>query len=123
MSSGSNAQRLTVVPDAEESNSSQPRVSTTAEPVVCSFCFGTGMEVVSGKGARRCRCRAEDAYKKLLEAARIPRRYEQCSLSNYQPASNNGSQLRAFNYAYRLAREYPPVDRGQIGRASCRERV
>jgi transposase len=37
----------------------------------------------------------------LLEAARIPRRYSECPLSNYQPASNNGSQLRAFNYAYR----------------------
>jgi hypothetical protein len=105
MSTGSNAQRLTVVPDAEESNTSQPRVSTTAKPVVCSFCFDTGMEVVPGKGARRCRCRAEDAQKKLFEAAHIPRRYEECSLTNYQPAHNNGSQLRAFNYAYRLVRD------------------
>lgn len=119
MSTGSNAQRLTVVPDAEESNSSQPRVSTTAEPVVCSFCFGTGMEVMPGKGARRCRCRAEDAQKKLLEAAHIPRRYEECSLANYRPATNNGSQLRAFNYAYRLIREYPSVDRGLLFMGTC----
>lgn len=115
MSISSNAQRLTVVPDAEESDSQQPRVlRNTAEPIVCSFCFGAGMEVVPGKGARRCRCRTLDVQTKLLEAARIPRRYSECSLSNYHPAKNNGSQLRAFNYAYRLVREYPAVDRGLL---------
>ena len=119
MSISSNAQRLVVVPEAEESSSFQPRVSTTAEPVVCSFCFGTGMEVMPGKGARRCRCRADDAQKKLLEAAHIPRRYEECSLANYRPATNNGSQLRAFNYAYRLVREYPSVDRGLLFTGTC----
>jgi DNA replication protein DnaC len=119
MSISSNAQRLVAVPDAEESNSLQSRVSTTAEPIVCSFCFGTGMEVVPGKGARRCRCRTQDARAKLLEAARIPRRYEECSLGNYQPANNNGSQLQAFNYAYRLVSEYPSVDRGLLFMGTC----
>ncbi|HYY95683.1 MAG TPA: ATP-binding protein [Pyrinomonadaceae bacterium] len=120
MSTGPNAQRLTVVHDAEESHAPQPSSSSSgAESVVCSFCFGTGMEVVAGKGARRCRCRAQDAQKKLLEAARIPRRYAECSLSNYQPAPNNGSQLRAFNYAYRLAREYPAVERGLLFTGPC----
>ncbi len=115
----SNAQRLVVVPDAEELHFSQPRVSATADPVVCSFCFGTGMEVVSGKGARRCRCRTQDARTKLLEAARIPRRYEECSLGNYQPAKNNSSQLQAFNYAYRLVREYPSDNRGLLFMGTC----
>jgi len=120
MSVGSNVQRLAAVPDVEESDSPHQRVSSAAgEPVVCSFCFGTGMEVVPGKGARRCRCRAEDARKKLLEAARIPRRYEGCSLSNYQPATNNGSHLRAFNYAFRLVREYPSADRGLLFMGTC----
>jgi DNA replication protein DnaC len=115
----SNAQRLVVVPDAEESNSSQPQVSTTAEPAICSFCFGSGMEVVPGKGARRCRCRTQDVQTKLLKAARIPRRYEKCSLRNYQPANNNGSQLQAFNHAYRLVREYPSVERGLLFMGAC----
>lgn len=120
MSTGSNVQRLAVVPDVEESNSPLRQVSSGAgEPTVCSFCYGTGMEVVPCKGARRCRCRAENAQKKLLEAARIPRRYEECSLSNYQPAANNGSQLRAFNYAFRLAREYPSADRGLLFMGTC----
>ena len=119
MSMSSNAQRLVVVPDAEEPSSSQSRVSTTAEPLACSFCFGSGMEIMPGKGARRCRCRTQEARAKLLEAARIPRRYEECTLGNYQPANNNGSQLQAFNYAYRLVREYPSVNRGFLFMGTC----
>ncbi len=119
MSISSNARRLVVVPDAEESNPSRQRVPTLAEPIACSFCFGAGMEVLPGKGARRCRCRTQDTRKKLLESARIPRRYEACSLANYQPANNNGSQLQAFNHAYRLGREYPSVDRGLLFMGPC----
>lgn len=119
MSISANAQRLVVVHSAEESNSLQSRVSTIPEPVVCPFCFGSGMEVVPGKGARRCRCRTQDARVKLMEASRIPRRYEERSLGNYQPANNNGSQLQAFNYAYRLVREYPAVDRGLLFMGTC----
>ena len=80
----------------------------------CPFYFGTGMEVVAGKGARRCRCRAEDRRAKLLEAARIPHRYERSSLANYQVTPGNGSQLRAFNYAFKLVDEYPAVERGLL---------
>jgi DNA replication protein DnaC len=119
VSISANAQRLAVVPDAEESKSFQPQVSTNAEPVVCSFCFGSGMEVVPSKGARRCRCRTHDARTKLLEAAHIPRRYEECSIGNYQPANNNHSQLHAFNYTYRLVREYPLADRGLLFMGTC----
>lgn len=114
MPTGSNAERLVIVPGAEESYPSERLVPAATEPAVCSFCFGAGMEVVAGKGARRCRCRATDTRAKLLEAASIPRCHTECSLSNYRPAKNNGSQLRAFNYAFRLVREYPAVDRGLL---------
>ncbi|HEX8719321.1 MAG TPA: ATP-binding protein [Pyrinomonadaceae bacterium] len=91
-------------------------------PAVCQRCFGTGHEVIPGKGARRCECRTQDTRSKLLEQARIPRRYrepapprrEACTLQNYYPAPNNGSQLKAFNYAFRLVREYPAVERGLL---------
>ena len=91
-------------------------------PAACQRCFGTGLEVVPGKGARRCECRTQDTRSKLLEQARIPRRYrepapprrEACTLQNYYPAPNNGSQLKAFNYAFRLVREYPAVERGLL---------
>ena len=91
-------------------------------PAACQRCFGTGLEVVPGKGARRCECRTQDTRGKLLEQARIPRRYreavpprkEACTLQNYYPAQGNGSQLKAFNYAFRLVREYPAVERGLL---------
>ncbi|HZI18021.1 MAG TPA: ATP-binding protein [Pyrinomonadaceae bacterium] len=91
-------------------------------PAVCPLCFGTGTEVVPGKGARRCQCRTRTSQVNLLEQARIPRRYregtpprkEPCTLQNYYPAPNNGSQLKAFNYAFRLVREYPAVERGLL---------
>ncbi len=83
-------------------------------PVSCSYCFGSGMEVVPGKGAKRCRCRTQDSRAKLLAAARIPRRYEGCSFSNYYPAPGNGAQLLAFNLAFKLVDEYPAMDRGLL---------
>lgn len=109
-------------PTAVESHESAPGSSTEAkaaesyasQPSVCFLCFGTGMEVVPHKGARRCRCRTQDRQQMLLEAARIPRRYSECSLSNYHPEKGNGSQLLAFNYAYRLVCEYPAIDRGLL---------
>ncbi|HMF57356.1 MAG TPA: ATP-binding protein [Pyrinomonadaceae bacterium] len=108
---------LFAVPNTEPdgiSFSADEQSSITDQAAVCSYCFGTGMEVVPGKGARRCRCKSEDSRAKLLADTRIPRRYDQCSLQNYYPAKGNGTQLRAFQYAWRLAREYPAVDRGLV---------
>jgi hypothetical protein len=120
VSAESNARRLVVDPEPEGLTPFGSFVPlATSDRESCSSCFGTGMEVVVGKGARRCRCRTHDAQTKLLEAARIPRRYSECSLSNYHPESNNGSQLRAFNLAYRLVREYPAIDRGLLLTGPC----
>ncbi|HYX43199.1 MAG TPA: hypothetical protein VE821_15945, partial [Pyrinomonadaceae bacterium] len=74
----------------------------TEAPAACPFCYGSGMETVAGRGARRCRCQEQSSQAKLLAAARIPRRYlepfgarkEPCSLQNYFPAQGNGSQLK-----------------------------
>jgi DNA replication protein DnaC len=77
------------------------------------------MEVEPGKGARRCRCRVHEARTKLLDAARIPRRFAGCALSNYHPAEGNGSHLRALGLANRLIREYPTVDRGLLFTGPC----
>lgn len=88
--------------------------SAANAPAVCPFCFGTGLEVVAGKGARRCGCRAQERRERLLEAARIPRRYARCTLANYHPAPGNGTQLQAFNHAFKLVDEYPAVERGLL---------
>jgi DNA replication protein DnaC len=80
---------------------------------VCEYCFGTGVEVVPGKGARPCRCRASDSRRKSLDAARIPRRYATCSLDNFK-SEPNSSQNVAFQFACRLVLDYPAVDRGLL---------
>ena len=102
-------------PDAPLDAARQETSATDA----CPRCYGTGMEVIPGKGARRCECRRQDDRAKLLEAARIPRRYHNCSLSNYQLTPGNGSQLQAFNYAFKLVDEYPAMDRGLLFAGSC----
>ena len=109
---------LTAVPGgASDTHASPPKataIESAPERAACDLCHGAGMEVVPGKGARRCRCRVQERQAKLIEAARIPRRYGECALSNYHPEKGNETQLRAFNYAYRLVREYPAADRGLL---------
>lgn len=94
------------------------QVTTTATSsfalAPCSFCYGSGMEVVPGKGARRCRCRLEHQQFKLLEQSSVPRRYANCALANYRPAPNNGTQLQAFNFAFKLVSEFPAANRGLL---------
>jgi DNA replication protein DnaC len=87
---------------------------SVATPDVCDLCFGTGMEVVAGKGARRCRCRTPNVQAKLIESAHIPMRYVECSLTNYRPSGDNATQLRAFQYAWSMVHEYPEIERGLL---------
>lgn len=112
------AHRLEAVESSAQEMTS-PAVTYGPQQDVCSFCYGSGMEVVQGKGARRCRCRNEEKAKRLFEAARIPRRHCECSLKSYKPEKGNGSQLLAFDHAYRLVREYPAVDRGLLFMGPC----
>jgi DNA replication protein DnaC len=105
---------LSVVSSATPASANGSENALQDSQTVCSFCFGTGMEVIAGRGARRCRCRTEERQAKLLAAANIPRRYERCSFANYHPVSGNGTQLQAFNYAFKLVDEYPVIDRGLL---------
>jgi DNA replication protein DnaC len=89
------------------------RSEGSAESEVCPLCFGTGAEVVPGKGARPCSCRAVESKRKSLEAARIPRRYSACSLDNFKSEPNSSPNI-AFRYACRLVLDYPAVDRGLL---------
>lgn len=108
MSSPENAKHfpLFAVPD--------DAASETPDSAQCPRCFGSGMEVVVGKGARRCDCRTQALLPNLFETSRIPRRYANCTLQNYYPTNGNGTQFRAFNYAVRMVREYPGVERGLL---------
>src|SRR5215207_2826978 len=98
MRSASN--RLLAVPDHTDLETRAPNwvqgqitrgVEQSQEESTCGRCFGAGLEVVAGRGARRCACRLGDLHRRLFEQARIPKRHETCSLSNYQPAADNVS--------------------------------
>lgn len=82
------------------------------EPEVCSKCYGSGMEIVAGKGARPCECRKQKSHTNQLDKARIPKRYENCHFHSYRIL--NPTQERAFKYASKLAMEYPAIERGLI---------
>jgi DNA replication protein DnaC len=106
---------LFAVPDAmPEAASSHEQRDEKDESNVCQICFGSGMEVIAGKGARRCPCRTENQQKKFLEAARIPRRYEHCSLHNYYNEDGNAAIWRAHGEATKLIKDFPTVEQGLL---------
>jgi len=54
---------------------------------VCIVCEGSGLRIVQENGrqvARPCECRLAHRAARMLERARIPKRYEHCSLDSYE---------------------------------------
>lgn len=90
----------------------QGELPKTENTEVCAECFGTGTKLDPNKGAIPCPCRKPDRYKKLLTAARIPRRYVECSFDSFKCAPGT-SQDNALLAAQRLVAEFP-VDRGLL---------
>lgn len=83
-------------------------------PDACSLCFGSGFEVVTGKGARRCSCRTTTASTSITDRTRLPELFARCSLANYRPTPGNTSQLRALTHAHDLVGEYPSWSHGLL---------
>jgi DNA replication protein DnaC len=79
---------------------------------VCPVCDDTGWKVV-GEGrerrAVRCDCRRQDRTQRLLEQARIPKRYEHCELANFDilKGHHERSLSAALLAAQRFIGEYP----------------
>jgi DNA replication protein DnaC len=101
-----------------ESDVSSPTTLATdkndpAALTVCQLCFGTGVEVVEGKGARPCTCRGQDSRRLFLDSARIPRRYANCTLESFKSEANS-AQHKALQYARFLIGDYPYIDRGLL---------
>ncbi len=82
---------------------------------VCPLCDGTGWKSVTQKGDRRvtrCDCRLKARAQTLLDAARIPKRYEHCELSSFTtdfPGAHR-SLAMAHIAASKFAQEYDPGD-------------
>ena len=78
----------------------------------CPLCYGTGLEIVPGKGARICSCRHIKKRSGVFDSVRLPKRYDGFHFHNYKPQSP--SQESAFKFATSLTMEYPAVDRGLL---------
>jgi DNA replication protein DnaC len=85
---------------------------------VCSLCGGTGWKTAprspeeDGKASKerrvtRCDCRVRERAQSLLAAARIPKRYEHCELSNFEFDGQYRSLAPARLAAYKFVEEYP----------------
>jgi DNA replication protein DnaC len=79
---------------------------------ICPKCFGGGMEVVAGKGARVCECQKKNSQSKLIAKSKVPKRYYNCDFNSYKVSTP--SQQKAFNFAMKLAMEYPAIERGLL---------
>jgi DNA replication protein DnaC len=93
-----NTKRLRMVsssPKETQSRADENADETPADGSACPHCFGTGMEVVPGVGARRCRCQTPGQGARLFHAARIPPRYQHCSLANFKVADSETSKWKA----------------------------
>lgn len=83
-----------------------------AGEAVCDKCFGTGMEIVVGKGARQCECQKQMSKANPFDKVRVPQRYASCHFNSYEPATT--SQTQAARFAMKFTQEFPAVDQGLL---------
>lgn len=81
--------------------------------MACALCDDTGWKTIDVDGVARvtrCDCVRETLAVRLLDEARIPRRYQHCSLENF--TAYNELLTRALQHARRLADGFPVVEKG-----------
>jgi len=91
--------------------------SAEIELAPCPQCGGTGWELVEGNVVKPCRCKTETRTDTLLNHARVPKRFQYCSLDNFEPACI--SVGRALMNTRRFVEECPLVDVGLLYLGRC----
>jgi DNA replication protein DnaC len=82
----------------------------------CPLCDDTGWKPVEIDGVRRverCGCWRDEAGRKRLAAANIPRRYQHCTLANFE--AYNDSLKRGVACAERVLEAFPAGEGGDRG--------
>lgn len=90
------------------------------EEKVCPICQGTGWVIKPGaKGpvAQRCQCFTGKQAQLLLQQARIPKRYENCTLENYEV--HHASQGDALKISKKFVKNFPAQDIGLLYIGPC----
>ena len=86
--------------------------------VLCPVCEGSGLKIVErpdgSRAARDCECRLERRAARMSARTKVPRRYEHCSLENYE--IDQRTATASLKSAHRAARKfvdsYPLETRG-----------
>src|SRR5712692_10179105 len=84
---------------------------------VCPVCGGTGWKgagLEPNRRVERCECRLKDRSTSLLGAARIPKRYEHCELSNFEFDGPHRNLAAARMAACKFVEEYPRDNTGLL---------
>ena len=75
---------------------------------VCPVCGGSGWKSSNAdRRVVRCECRLKSRAESLLAAARIPKRYEHCELSNFEFEGPHRNLAPARMAACKFVEEYP----------------
>ncbi|HYU44793.1 MAG TPA: ATP-binding protein [Terriglobales bacterium] len=82
----------------------------------CPFCAGSGWKTVPGAehGVTRCDCQLRARAGAMIAAARIPKRYEHCELSNFEFEGPHSHLAHARMAACRFVEEYPLAKTGLL---------
>ncbi len=100
---------------------SHPHRKQTDDGGECARCYGTGYQVkADAAGVERagvCSCRDGRREGLLLDAARIPRRYEHCSFENYDDL--HPAQASARQFSRRFVKEFPVGEMGLLLAGPC----
>ncbi len=82
----------------------------------CPRCHGTGFVLQTREdgvlASTTCDCQHEDRAARRLRAARIPRRYEHCTLENFEGIDD--SQKEALQESLRWIEQWPAVQHGLL---------
>ncbi len=86
---------------------------------VCPLCDGTGWKTVTegtNRKVARCDCRVQARSHALLTAARIPKRYEHCELSEFDThyEGSHPSQQKALLESHGFVEHYPVESTGLL---------
>jgi DNA replication protein DnaC len=82
---------------------------------VCPLCSGSGWKSAgSDRRVVRCDCRTKVRAESLLAAARIPKRYEHCELSNFEYDGPHANLMQARMGACKFVEGYPLDNTGLL---------
>lgn len=103
------------------------KVERPDKQLPCPLCYGTGWEYFDADVVRECECRKQNRAALLMQAANIPKRYEHCTLTNYnsnafflgETDKHYLSRAKAVLDCRAIIRDYPNNEVGLLIVGQC----